>query len=146
MSLRERRRVLILGSAAACVAPPLPMRPAHGGTAPALPAFSRWIGRTAVIRTDGETEARLFLAGNGTGAIAVRLGGCWTLPVTRWQMGPDGLTLAYLRRSALAPWQQVAGSAAIDGAAACVHWAEEGRRPSQVRLLRLEPGNTTAGC
>jgi len=143
MPLPPRRRVLLLGPAAAWTLAGLPS-PTRASRA-ALPLFARWVGRTAVIRADG-TDARLYLAPDGTGTIAVRMGPCWTLPVKRWRMGADGLNLDYLRRSALTPWRDIAGTAVIDDAATRLRWSEGSRPPQLALLLGFEDGDATDRC
>jgi hypothetical protein len=146
MSSPSRRRVLLLGSAtAACAAAGLARPERAFGAATRPPDFSRWIGRTAMIRADG-SEARLYLAADGTGTIAVRMGACWTVPVKRWRMGADGLQLDYLRRSALVPWRDVHGMAAIDLAASCLRWSEDSGPARLALLLGFETGDATGSC
>jgi hypothetical protein len=142
----SRRRVLLLGSAtAACTATGLALSGRAFGAATRPPDFSRWIGRTAVIHADG-TEARLHLAADGTGTIAVRMGACWTVPVKRWRIGADGLRLDYLRRAALTPWRDVHGMAVIDVAASCLRWTEDSGPARLALLLGFEAGDATGRC
>ena len=92
---------------------PLLLAAGAGRAAPAVPPFPHWIGRTAKLRGDGGA-ARLLLATDGTGMMAVRLWlFCRPLPIRAWQMAEDGLTLRYSRVSAVNADRLIEGMASI---------------------------------
>jgi hypothetical protein len=79
----------------------------------AVPPFPDWIGRTALLRGDGGA-ARLLLAPDGTGLMAVRLFlFCRTLAIRSWEGGADGASLRYSRVSALDSSRLIQGEARI---------------------------------
>jgi hypothetical protein len=99
-----------------------------GGVAQAaplpVPPFRDWIGRTARLRGDGGA-ARLLLAEDGTGRMAVRLLlFCRVLPVRAWEIGPDGTSVRYSRVSALDSGRLIAGEARILPGAQRLLWVE----------------------
>lgn len=118
-----RRSVLAmpaLALAGAARAAPLP-----------IPPFRDWIGRTARLRGDG-LAARLFLAADGTGQMAVRLLlFCRILPVRDWRLGPDGASLHYSRVSALDSSRLIAGEAHILPGAQRLLWVEAARHEAE---------------
>jgi hypothetical protein len=138
MPLMHRRALL------AVLPAPLVLRPRAAPAGIVPPAFTGWIDRTALLRTD-QAPARLHLAPDGTGTLATRLGLCWTVPVRRWRIGGRGLLLDYVRRSALDPDREIEGKAEIDPAAGLLAWSETGTR-REAELLALEPGDTTGAC
>ncbi|WP_439594504.1 hypothetical protein [Falsiroseomonas sp.] len=89
-----------------------------------VPPFPEWIGRTARLRSEAG-DARLLLAADGSGLIAVRaFFACRPLPVLSWQIAASGQELAYRRASALVPGRVIAGTARIDPEAAALRWIE----------------------
>ncbi len=90
------------------------MAPAIGRAAPrAIPPFPDWIGRTALLR-GGAGAARLLLAGDGTGLLAVRfLFFCHSLPLRSWHMEEGGMAVRYSRVSALDAGRLIQGEARI---------------------------------
>jgi hypothetical protein len=109
-----------LALAGAALAAPLP-----------IPPFRDWIGRTARLRGDG-LAARLFLAPDGTGQMAVRLLlFCRTLPVRDWRLGLDGASLRYSRVSALDGSRLIAGEAHILPGAERLLWVEAAQHEAE---------------
>ncbi|MBU8536293.1 hypothetical protein ACFOD3_00480 [Falsiroseomonas tokyonensis] len=89
-----------------------------------VPPFPDWIGRTARLRSEAG-DARLLLAADGSGLIAVRaFFACRPLPVLSWRIAANGQELAYRRASALVPGRVIAGMARIDAEGAALHWIE----------------------
>jgi hypothetical protein len=89
-----------------------------------VPPFRDWIGRTARLRGDGGI-ARLLLAEDGTGRMAVRLLlFCRVLPVRAWELGPDENSVRYSRVSALDSSRLIAGEARILPGAQRLLWVE----------------------
>jgi hypothetical protein len=89
-----------------------------------VPPFRDWIGRTALLRGDGGA-ARLLLAEDGTGRMAVRLLlFCRVLPVRAWEIGQDGNSVRYSRVSALDSGRLIAGEARILPGAQRLLWVE----------------------
>jgi len=92
---------------------PLLMAPAMGRAATYIPPFPLWVGRTALLRGD-TGSARLLLAADGTGTMAVRLLFiCSVLPIRIWQMAGDGMSIRYSRVSALDSNRLIMGEAHI---------------------------------
>lgn len=99
----------------------LPRR-SHAGRP--VPPFPEWVGRTARLKSDAG-HARLLLAGDGTGLIAVRAFlVCRPLPVLSWRIAESGRAMFYRRQSALFAGRVIEGSARIDPATETVHWLE----------------------
>ena len=106
---------------------PLLMAPAIGRAAHAIPPFRHWFGRTALLRGDSGA-ARLLLAPDGTGMLAVRLLlFCRTLPIRSWRFGEDGMSVRYCRVSALDSNRLIAGEAHILDDEARLLWVEAAR-------------------
>jgi hypothetical protein len=105
MTPLSRRRVLLL---------PALLIPATAPSAQAaVPPFSEWIGRTALLRSE-EGAARLLLSPDGTGVITVHaLFACRPLPVLSWRIATDGRSITYRRTAALFASRVVEGSARI---------------------------------
>ena len=92
---------------------PLLLGPALARPAQAVPPFPHWVGRTALLRSDGGA-ARLLLTGDGTGLLTVRFFLlCRALPIRAWQIGGDGLSVRCNRVSARDPARLIAGEAHI---------------------------------
>jgi hypothetical protein len=108
------------------------MAPAIGrAAARAIPPFPLWIGRTALLR--GESgAARLLLAEDGTGLLAVRfLFFCHALPVRSWRIEEDGMSVRYARVSALDSGRLIQGEALIDARENNLLWVEAARHVAE---------------
>ncbi len=104
-------------------------RPARAGLP--VPPFPQWIGRTALLR--GESgAARLFLAEDGTGLMAVRWTFlCRTVGISAWQIGPGGTSITYRRPSVLDPSRIIAGEARILPDGEEILWVEAHRQTAE---------------
>lgn len=107
---------------------PVLLLPASGGRAvgiaPVVPPFAEWIGRTALLRGDG-AAARILLAGDGGGLLAVKLFlFCRVLPIRSWRVAPDGKAVSYTRVSALDSSRLIEGEAQILPGRGQVVWTE----------------------
>lgn len=89
-----------------------------------VPPFPQWIGRTARLRSTAG-DARLLLATDGTGMIAIRaFFTCHPLPVFDWHIAADGQSMRYHRQSALFASRIIEGSASILPGTDQVRWIE----------------------
>jgi hypothetical protein len=92
-----------------------------------VPAFPHWVGRTALLSGDGGA-ARLLLAEDGTGMMAVRLFlFCRALPIHRWSLAADGHGIRYARASALDSSRVIEGEAVIEQEHGRILWIEAAR-------------------
>jgi hypothetical protein len=109
-----------------------------------VPPFPEWIGRTALL--SGEAgAARLLLAVDGTGALAVRaFFACHVLPVLSWHIGPSGDAINYRRQSALFPGRVIEGSATILPGAVALRWVEA--RDHLAALDGFAPPDAARSC
>ena len=115
MARLPRRAALLL---------PFLLLPATPRAGQPVPPFPEWVGRTARLKSTAG-DARLLLAGDGTGLIAVRAFFlCRPLPVLSWRIAESGRALSYRRQSAILAGRVIEGSARIDDAAAALHWVE----------------------
>ncbi|MGX9961939.1 hypothetical protein ACVFYP_01380 [Roseomonas sp. F4] len=108
---------------AALLLPALLLSPAARAGRP-VPPFPEWVDRTARLKSEAG-DARLLLAGDGTGLIAVRAFFlCRPLPVLSWRITESGRALSYRRQSALFAGRVIEGTARIEDGAAMLRWIE----------------------
>jgi hypothetical protein len=104
-------------------------RPARAGLP--VPPFPQWIGRTALLRGEGGA-ARLLLADDGTGLMAVRwMFLCRAVPIRSWEMNARGTAITYRRPSVLDPSRTVAGEARILPEGDEILWVEARRQTAE---------------